>query len=233
MKLYLTALLFLGVQSAQAKVIELPYMNFTLPNAWTCTTEKTETSCKSNQGTENKQAVILINAKETTPAETMESFYQQLSKPKGVGSVKKVAYVQVGQTKWIQAEHSNSELPNYNTIYWITRVQNIAVLVSYSYLAKYSNELMPLAIALPKSFSLNMAEISRLSQVAQMAQNQTAESTPSTANEAQQTSIAADPSQPQASLSLQEKVSNLFKSHYTWIFISLCVIIVLIALFLR
>ena len=205
-------------------MIELPYMKLTLPDNWNCTTEKTETSCVSTQGHESKQTVVLINAKETTPAETMESFYQQLAKPKGVGTVKKVEYVQIGDTKWIQAHHSNSDLANYDTVYWMTRVQNIAILVTYSFLAKNASSLYPLAQSLPQSFQLNKAEIDRLSKVTQMAK---AEGQPVVSTE------TPAPIAPEAKESLATKASKLIKSGYMIPLIVLCVILILVALFLR
>lgn len=231
MKLALTAaFLFLSSFAAQAKVIELPYLKFNLPDTWVCTTDKTETICKSPQGSENKQAVVLINAKETTPAETIESFHQQLSKPKGIGTVKNIQYIKIGDEKWIQAHHSDSELPNYDTIYWITRVQNIAVLVSYSFLSKYSNTLYPLAQNLPRTFKLNLPEIARLSQITNVVQAQAPENQPTAVTDRPKESTIATPEQPK---SLSQKVSNLLKSPYAIPIIVLCVIIGAFALFLR
>ena len=218
--------------SVQAKVFELPYLKFSLPDSWNCQTQKTETTCQSNLGVENKQSVLLINAKETTPAETLESFHQQLSQPRGVGTVKKVEYIQVGDTKWVQAYHSNSELPNYETIYWITRVQSIAILVTYSFLSKYSKNLYPLGQKLPQSFQVNMAEVARLSKIAQMAQAQ-GQAVTAPSDTPSETAIAPPEPQKQEPQSLGAKLSKLLKGPYGVMAVVLCVILIFIAFFLR
>lgn len=215
-----TFFLFTSIK-VEAKVFELPFMKFNLPDHWQCRTEKAKTTCSSTIGYETKQTAILINAKETTPAETMESFYQQLSKPKGVGSVKEIKYVQIGNTKWVQAHQINSELPNYDTYYWMTRVQNIAVLITYSFATKYSANFAPLAASLAPTFQLNLAEIDRLSKLVQMAQTQ------------DQLVATTPPPQAAQSESMAIKANKLLKSNYTLPLIVLCIIIIVIALILR
>lgn len=224
------AFALLTATAAEAKVIELPYMKFQMPDPWSCQTKKSETTCTSIQGNETKQSVVLINAKETTPAETLDSFYQQLSKPKGVGSIKKIEYVQIGDIKWIQAHHSNSELNNYDTYYWITRVENIAILVTYTYLAKFESTLAPLAQSLPKSFQLNLTEINRLSAAAKEAEriaNMRPGDTPPEYPPPQ------FHKQEEHKPSFSQQVSELLKSRYAIPVIMLCVIILIFALFLR
>lgn len=213
---------FLGALPAQAKVFDLPFMKFALPDHWNCRTEKAETLCSSSQAYETKQTAILINAKETTPAETIEIFYQQLAKPKGTGTVKDIKYVQIGDTKWIQAHHVNSELPNYDTIYWMTRENNIAILITYSFASKYSANFGPLAQSFPRSFQLNKAEIDRLSKLARMTQTQQA-----------QPLIATETPTAPKKQSMASKTSEWLKEHYMIPLIALCVILIAVALFLR
>ncbi len=207
---------------AQAKVFELPFMKFSLPDHWQCKTEKAETICTSKQAYETKQTAIVINAKETTPVETIESFYQQLAKPKGMSTVKEIKYVQIGNTKWIEAHQVNSELPNYDTYYWLTRVQNIAVLITYSFATKYSANFEPLAKTLAPSFQLNLVEIDKLSKLAKMAQVQTPEPLVTT-----EVSPAVQPE------SFIAKASKVLKSNSTLLVISLCIILLIVALILR
>ena len=207
---------------AEAKVFELSFMKFTLPDHWQCKTDKAETTCASTQNYETKQTAIIINAKETTPAETIESFYQQLSKPKGVGQVKDVKYVQIGDTKWVQAHHANSELANYDTFYWMTRVQNIAVLITYSFTSKYAANFAPLAQSMAPTFQLNKAEIDRLSKLVEVAET-----------EANKQVKATEQPQAAPAESFAQKTNKVLKSNYTLPIIALCVILIVAALFLR
>ncbi len=142
--------------NAQAKVWGNAYINFEIPDRWKCVLEQTEWVCRSEDGQEAKEAIIILTAKEIGPTDTFPIYEQHLGSPIQValrdgGSdvskvYKKPEYSQIQSLRWIDGFHLGSEVPNYFTRYLATLKEKIAVLVTFSahkdVYAKYSTDFM-------------------------------------------------------------------------------------------
>lgn len=147
---------------AQAKLFRNAYIAFEMPETWRCNLEVTEWVCRSEQGKESKEAIIILTAKEVGPTDTFPFYEQHLNKPitiqtRGGGKadsqiVYKPKNVSINDQPWIDGLHLGSEVPNYFTRYLATIKDRIAVLVTLSahknYYDRYSNEFFKTVMSL-------------------------------------------------------------------------------------
>lgn len=152
-------LIFMGfgfkTEIAWSKVWANAYLNFEIPDRWKCALEQTEWVCRSEDGKESKEAVIILTAKEADPTtDTFQRYEEHLSKPISVKRLgggediskvyKKPEYTQIQNQKWIDGFHLGSEVPQYFTRYLATIKESIAVLITFSAhkdeYAKYSSD---------------------------------------------------------------------------------------------
>lgn len=150
------ALIFLNLNIAQARSFKNAYISFEIQDNWKCKTEQSEWVCRSEDPQESKEAVIILTAKEAGPGDTFPVYTEHLSKPiplslKTGGMVNSTITIPpkeyaVGDQKWLDALHSNSEVQNYYTRYLATIKDKIAILVTFSahskYYAKHSTHFM-------------------------------------------------------------------------------------------
>ena len=147
--------LVVNVETSWAKVWANAYLNFEIPDRWKCVLEQTEWVCRSEDGKESKEAVIILTAKEVDPTtDSYQRYEEHLSRPIQVllragGSdvskvYKKPEYIQIQNQKWVDGFHLGSEVPSYFTRYLATIKESIAVLVTFSAhkdeYAKYSSD---------------------------------------------------------------------------------------------
>lgn len=148
--------------SAEAKVFRNAYISFEMPETWRCNLEVTEWVCRSDQGKESKEAIIILTAKEVGPTDTFPLYEQHLNNPitiqtRGGGRatsqvVYKAKNVSIHEQPWMDGLHLGSEVPNYFTRYLATIKDRIAVLVTLSahknYYDRYSNEFFKTVMSL-------------------------------------------------------------------------------------
>lgn len=139
-----------------AKIFRNAYVSFELPQEnWECKLEQTEWVCRSKNGVQSREAIIILTAKEVGPTDSFESYRQHLntSQPTAYkagkeGLMSKVIYppktVKINDHEWVDGLHMASEVPNYYTRYLATIKDSIAVLVTLSahkdVYAKYSKD---------------------------------------------------------------------------------------------
>lgn len=128
----------------QAKMFRNAYISFELPQEnWDCQLDQTEWVCRSQKQPENREAIIILTAKEVGPMDTFEAYKQHLNtsqptayKVPGGENLSKVIYppkeVKINDHLWVDGLHLNSEVPNYYTRYLATIKEGIAVLVTLS-----------------------------------------------------------------------------------------------------
>lgn len=147
---------------AQAKLFRNAYIAFEMPESWRCNLEVTEWVCRSEQGKESKEAIIILTAKEVGPTDSFPLYEQHLSKAISVQTrgggrnesqiVYKPKNVNINDQPWIDGLHLGSEVPNYFTRYLATIKDRIAVLVTLSahknYYDRYSNEFFKTVMSL-------------------------------------------------------------------------------------
>lgn len=138
---------------AQAKTFSNAYISFNMPDTWNCILEQTEWVCRSTRPEENKEAIIILTAKEVGPTDTYANYRQHLSTPltaqarTGQASTSQIIYapkdLKIANQDWLDGLHLGSEVPNYYTRYVATIKDNkISILVTFSahknFYSKYS-----------------------------------------------------------------------------------------------
>jgi len=139
--------------SASAKRFRNAYVSFDLPPNWDCKLEGAEWVCENNYSKKQKEAIIILTAKEVGPSDTLAAYTTQLQTPrilpgKGGAPVKsKVIHVQqrtIANQMWIDGMHEGSEVSAYFTRYMATIKDRIAILVTFSahkeHFSKYAND---------------------------------------------------------------------------------------------
>ncbi len=139
---------------ASAKTFRNAYVSFDLADRWDCQLEQTEWVCRTQPGpNDNREAVIILTAKEVGPSDSLPAYEQHLKTPRTIPSrtgqpiqsqIQKVESRMINQHVWIDGMHFASEIPNYYTRYLATTKDKIAILVTFSahkaHYAKYSND---------------------------------------------------------------------------------------------
>lgn len=137
-----------------AKTFRNSYVSFDLADRWNCTLEQTEWVCRTASGpTDNREAIIILTAKEVGPSDSLPLYIQHLKTPRSVfartgqaiqSRILKVEQRIINKHPWIDGMHEASEIPNYFTRYLATTKDKIAVLVTFSahksHYAKYSQD---------------------------------------------------------------------------------------------
>jgi hypothetical protein len=128
--------------SANAKLFSNSYVSFELPPNWDCSREGTEWLCVSQfEKSQQKEAMIVLTAKEVGPADTLQAYMAHLKEPRllpvksGQPIQSKMLQVQqrtINNHAWIDGLHMGSEVSTYYTRYLATVKDRIAILVTFS-----------------------------------------------------------------------------------------------------
>jgi hypothetical protein len=129
--------------TGEAKTFSNAYISFNMPDTWNCTLEQTEWVCRSTRAEENKEAIIILTAKEVGPTDSFSNYRQHLSNPLqaharlGQSTMSQIIYtpkeLKISNQDWLDGLHLGSEVPNYYTRYLATIKDNkISILVTFS-----------------------------------------------------------------------------------------------------
>lgn len=140
-------------QLAWGKLFKNAYVSFELPPNWGCKLEGAEWVCENEFSKKQKEAIIILTAKEVGPADTLANYTTYLQSIKtlpgknGVPTKSKVINVQqrsINNQLWVDGMHEGSEVTAYFTRYMATIKDRIAILVTFSahkeHFSKYSND---------------------------------------------------------------------------------------------
>jgi hypothetical protein len=140
-------------QASQAKIFRNAYISFELPPNWNCKLEGAEWVCENDYSKKQKEAIIILTAKEVGPSDSLAAYMSHLQTPrvlpdnKGVPSKSKVIRVTqrtIANQLWVDGMHEGSEVASYFTRYMATIKDRIAILVTFSahkeHFSKYSND---------------------------------------------------------------------------------------------
>lgn len=138
---------------AWGKLFRNAYVSFELPPNWNCKLEGAEWVCENDFSKKQKEAIIILTAKEVGPGDTLANYMTYLQGAKtlpgkaGQPTKSKVINVQqrtIGNQLWIDGMHEGSEVSAYFTRYMATIKDRIAILITFSahkeHFAKYSND---------------------------------------------------------------------------------------------
>jgi hypothetical protein len=127
--------------SAQAKLFRNAYLSFELPPNWNCKLEGSEWICENDFAGRNREALIILTAKEAGPADTLPQYLAHLQNPiplPGPGGketrsqVMNVKERMIGNHTWIDGLHLGSEVTTYFSRYVVTIKERISILVSFT-----------------------------------------------------------------------------------------------------
>lgn len=132
---------FFTLPYAHATRFTNQFVEFELPNRWSCSLEGAEWVCQGTDEQKRRDAIIVLAAKLKGDADSLEKYQEYLTKPrnfsapngKPVTSQPKYAKgMQINGHPWIDSIHLESEIPGFYTRYLATVKQDIGVLVTYS-----------------------------------------------------------------------------------------------------
>ena len=152
MKNLVLALFFLTFP-AQAKLFESGYISFQLPPNWSCKIEGAERVCTSKFSAKEKEALIILTAKEMDPSDNLPEYTRYLKKARLLktkdGSLKPSKFLRLEQrtinnATWVDGMHLGSESEYYYTRYLATVRKPLGILITFSahkkHYTKYLND---------------------------------------------------------------------------------------------
>lgn len=115
------------------------FLEFPLPEGWSCDRQGTETVC-SPIGQRPVSAIIIFTVKWRGPDDGWTQYLDHVRQPQRPSFDPDAALSEVmsaGETvldgrRWVDARHRNSEIKGYETRYLATITSNLGVLVTYS-----------------------------------------------------------------------------------------------------
>ena len=127
-KLFLFSLLLIS-QAAFGGMFSNSYINFEVPKGWMCKPFKVTWVCHSKLARKQKEAVIVMVAKEAGHLDTLNNYQTFLRKSREVKKGKKIIQSRSVHVKqkilngqpWVDGFHKESEVPNYFTRYIVTK----------------------------------------------------------------------------------------------------------------
>ena len=122
-----------------AKTFKNSFLQFEMPDNWTCVLAGTEWICNPAAKSESREAVLIVAAKVVGPEDNFEAFQKNLRSPRTiqsrVGTPAKSQVLQVKETKiqgqrWLEALHLGSEIEDFYTRYLVTVKEQLSILIS-------------------------------------------------------------------------------------------------------
>ncbi|SED92097.1 hypothetical protein [Bradyrhizobium erythrophlei] len=123
-----------------------------LARGWWCEQDDSEFVC-SPPGKPPHAAIAIIAMKERNSLDNLQAYEDHLKQQQRIGDeatgklsdVRSVGRTTIGSHEWVEALHSGSELPNFDTYYLATNTSELGILVTLSvhkdYADKYVAEL--------------------------------------------------------------------------------------------
>ena len=132
--------------SAPAKTFQSSYLSFEIPESWKCKSFDTDWVCHSTLSKKQKEAMIILTAKEAGTLDTFAQYNTFLKSPRNnvtksgkpyKSKIVHVNTVSINGQPWVDGFHKGSEIPTYYTRYLVTTCcpknpQKLAILITYS-----------------------------------------------------------------------------------------------------
>jgi hypothetical protein len=133
--------LTLFLQFANAADFNSAFLAFEMPNGFSCKKSTGTYICMNEAGPKMKDEIIVVSFKRTGPQDALSQYAAQMRQPRTIrdknkmsslSQVLEVKDVSANAVPWVQAQHMNSEIEDYFTSYWVTKVGGVGMLISYS-----------------------------------------------------------------------------------------------------
>lgn len=142
------ALMLMIPGAGRATTFRSSYVEFDLPDEWTCELETTAWVCTDDKEGRQKSALIVLAAKVKGPDDRLDSYEDHLAATRPVtdgrgnqlGRSSRVDFVRrdvIGDRTWIRARHYESELAGYFTEYLASTTDTLAILITFSAYEEY------------------------------------------------------------------------------------------------
>jgi hypothetical protein len=129
------------LQTAHAADFRSAFLAFEMPDGFTCKKNVGTYICLDERGPKMKDEIIVVSFKRTGPQDTLEQYRAQMKQPRTIFDKNKMSIlsqvlsstdITANAIPWIEAKHLNSEIQDYYTAYWVTKVGGVGMLISYS-----------------------------------------------------------------------------------------------------
>src|ERR1700682_3939363 len=127
--------------SPMPDVFRTAAFEFDLAPGWWCELDGSEYVC-SPPGKPPYAAIAILAMKERNGQDNLKAYEDHLKQPQpidnGAGGEKKFSELRevkrsvIGAHEWVEAVHSGSEIPNYDTYYFATITSELGILVTLS-----------------------------------------------------------------------------------------------------
>ena len=141
MKAIFYAFFLLWVGTTWGATFNTEYIEFQLPPGWKCLLEGAEWVCQSENKDRQKEAIIIMAAKEQGSQDTLSAYEAYLREQKRytlpnkkvqVSDAKYTKRTKVNQHGWVDSLHLASEVPGFYTRYMATIKGDLGIAVTYS-----------------------------------------------------------------------------------------------------
>ncbi len=141
MKTLVLLISVLFIELSFAKRFSTEFVEFELPTGWKCSLEGTEWLCQSDNKDRQREAIIIMAAKEKGPQDSLEAYTAYLKEKKTytlpnrkqqVSEPKYTKLKVVKDTKWVDSLHLASEVPGFYTRYLATVKGDLGIAVTFS-----------------------------------------------------------------------------------------------------
>jgi hypothetical protein len=136
-------------QPPMRNVFRTAAFEFELAPGWWCELDGSEYVC-SPPGKPPYAAIAILVMKERNDQDNLKAYEDHLKQPQpidnGAGREKKFSEVReirrsvIGAHEWVEAVHSGSEIPNYDTYYFATITSELGILVTLSVNRNFSEQ---------------------------------------------------------------------------------------------
>jgi LPXTG-motif cell wall-anchored protein len=143
-KLSLSVLLFSFVISTPvqaAKKFSNTYIEFSIPDSWSCKEEGGQHVCQPINPEQRKEAIVVMAAKYKGPEDELKNYMSKLNEKREVKDVKGKVYTSKNQytkwnsllgTVWVDSQNEDSEVPGFITRYLATVQKGVGIVVTFS-----------------------------------------------------------------------------------------------------
>ena len=145
MKILSILILFLGGQQVWGKKFSNSFLEFELPPTWNCELDMADWICQGQNKNRQKEAIIIISAKERDREDSLEEYEKHLKKGRSYRPGKEKSYLsqpkylqkrRIQNHLWIDSLHLASEVPGFYTRYLVTVKGQRGVAVTFSVSAR-------------------------------------------------------------------------------------------------
>ena len=155
LKIFVISIVLSLSWKAQAKLFTNAYVSFELPNNWECKLKGSEWVCGNQHKEKATQAIIVLTAKESGPADSLSAYKTHLGQSKYLVSggpsphKSKLLHIKernISDHRWIDGMRLGSEIPDFYTRYLATTKGRLAIVLTFSahkkYYTRYSHDFL-------------------------------------------------------------------------------------------